>query len=730
MFCILKNKYYLCGEENNNKMGKVKIKEKAEVRVDWCDFPHNFSKDGEKNIRLEFSKKYNVDIKQIKVVQIPIKLNSKGERVIWTDGLVENVLNVENQHKLMKKWLENEKITDCDWDRIIEIDNKVNSEILYSINDTNCGVTWNPIKLHVENLLSFEKIDLDFNKYTGVVLVTSDPPNMGGKTNLTVDSMMFVCYGVTTKTDKNEELFNLFLNKNELMGYLIFEVNGVQYKIERTLKRKEKKDGSWGVTNKVSYYRVIDNDTEVELLDGEENINQEGEQARETNQIIKDVIGLKDDFETIICATSDTLTNLINPKVIGATERGKLLNKFIGIDVFEKKERVIRLIRSSFEKTMKSNIFNSSTLKDDNEKLIVRNVEIDKTIIEYNLNIDSLNVELKELNSTNDRLFSAKTNVDENIARIDPTSIQRIIDNTTTDGINKSKDKTEIEIKLNSLKDLTFDDVDYQNTLKVDKELAIEKSTINSEINRLNTEITTLTKASVCPTCHRDLDGVDNKPQIEKNNTKIQEFTLRLNEITNNLLPKNTNKLNDLNIIRNKISERDRLELNISKIEVDLLNLRDKLKTNKNTLKEFEKNKENIEKNNNLDIEITNIKSKIINKENNKQRILNDIEQLTSEKTQNIKKISENISIMEDIKIELDKLKYYNLYLSMVESKRGVGKIVLKDSLPIINHTINEILDDDVCDFEVELTLNNSNEVEILMLRDGVYSKIKGAAGS
>ena len=58
-----------------------------------------------------------------------------------------------------------------------------------------------------------------------------------------------------------------------------------------------------------------------------------------------------------------------------------------------------------------------------------------------------------------------------------------------------------------------------------------------------------------------------------------------------------------------------------------------------------------------------------------------------------------------------------------------MGKIVLKDSLPIINHTINEILDDEVCDFDVELILNNSNELEILMKRDEIYSKIKGASG-
>lgn len=708
----------------------MEIKKLSEIRLDWYDFPHNFSKEGEKNIRVQFANKYNVDLKQIKVLQIPIKLNSKGERIIWTDGLVENVLNIENQRNLMLKWLKNENIVNYDWERLIEIDNKVNSEINYSVNDNNCGVTWNPIKLHIENLLSFEKLDLNFNDYQGVVLVTSDPPNMGGKTNLTVDAIMFVCYGVTTKTDKNEDLFNLYLNKNELNGYLIFELNdGVKYKIDRTLKRKEKKDGTWSVTNKVSYYKIIDDSTEVELLDDDENVNQEGEQARETNKIIRDIIGLKEDFETIICATSDTLTNLINPKVIGATDRGKLLNKFIGIDIFEKKEKVIRLMRSSFEKTMKCNIFNSGTLAIEIDNLKNRNIDIKNLITENKQNVIKLETEIKDLNDTKDRLYSSKSTIDDNILSIDETSINRIINQTLTSGLEKSDKKKLLLADLDNLKDLSFNEVDYNKIINLDKEYSIEISNLNNEIKRLEIENISLEKNSTCPTCHRALEGVDNKPQINSNNKKIIELQNRLKLLKDELLPNNTKKLNEINIIRNKINERDRIELNISKIDVDLLNLRVTLKDNKQLLRDFEQNKENIEKNNNLDIEINNIKSKLSNKENNKQRLLTEIEQLFSEEKQNIEKIIDKSDLIKDIEIEQDKLKYLNLYLSIVESKRGVGKIVLKDSLPIINHTINEILDDEVCDFDVELILNNSNELEILMKRDGIYSKIKGASG-
>lgn len=708
----------------------MEIKKLSEIRLDWYDFPHNFSKEGEKNIRVQFANKYNVDLKQIKVLQIPIKLNSKGERIIWTDGLVENVLNIENQRNLMLKWLKNENIVNYDWERLIEIDNKVNSEINYSVNDNNCGVTWNPIKLHIENLLSFEKLDLNFNDYQGVVLVTSDPPNMGGKTNLTVDAIMFVCYGVTTKTDKNEDLFNLYLNKNELNGYLIFELNdGAKYKIDRTLKRKEKKDGTWSVTNKVSYYKIIDDSTEVELLDDDENVNQEGEQARETNKIIRDIIGLKEDFETIICATSDTLTNLINPKVIGATDRGKLLNKFIGIDIFEKKEKVIRLMRSSFEKTMKCNIFNSGTLAIEIDNLKNRNIDIKNLITENKQNVIKLETEIKDLNDTKDRLYSSKSTIDDNILSIDETSINRIINQTLTSGLEKSDKKKLLLADLDNLKDLSFNEVDYNKIINLDKEYSIEISNLNNEIKRLEIENISLEKNSTCPTCHRALEGVDNKPQINSNNKKIIELQNRLKLLKDELLPNNTKKLNEINIIRNKINERDRIELNISKIDVDLLNLRVTLKDNKQLLRDFEQNKENIEKNNNLDIEINNIKSKLSNKENNKQRLLTEIEQLFSEEKQNIEKIIDKSDLIKDIEIEQDKLKYLNLYLSIVESKRGVGKIVLKDSLPIINHTINEILDDEVCDFDVELILNNSNELEILMKRDGIYSKIKGASG-
>ena len=69
------------------------------------------------------------------------------------------------------------------------------------------------------------------------------------------------------------------------------------------------------------------------MSDGiEENL--EGEQRRETDKLIAETIGSYDDFMLTIVATAKNLEDLMETK---PTQRGRLLTKFIGLEVIEKK---------------------------------------------------------------------------------------------------------------------------------------------------------------------------------------------------------------------------------------------------------------------------------------------------------------------------------------------------------------------------------------------------------
>ena len=55
----------------------------------------------------------------------------------------------------------------------------------------------------------------------------------------------------------------------------------------------------------------------------------------------------------------------------------------------------------------------------------------------------------------------------------------------------------------------------------------------------------------------------------------------------------------------------------------------------------------------------------------------------------------------------------------MINSKDGIGKIVLKRGLPIINNEISRLLNG-ICDFKVELSIDENSKVCIDLIRDGV----------
>ena len=69
----------------------------------------------------------------------------------------------------------------------------------------------------LNNFLSFgENNFFPVDRYKGFTVVNSDPANQGGKTTLTIDAIKYLFFGTTTKTDKNEQIFNQYSSNNEL----------------------------------------------------------------------------------------------------------------------------------------------------------------------------------------------------------------------------------------------------------------------------------------------------------------------------------------------------------------------------------------------------------------------------------------------------------------------------------------------------------------------------------
>jgi DNA repair exonuclease SbcCD ATPase subunit len=54
--------------------------------------------------------------------------------------------------------------------------------------------------------------------------------------------------------------------------------------------------------------------------------------------------------------------------------------------------------------------------------------------------------------------------------------------------------------------------------------------------------------------------------------------------------------------------------------------------------------------------------------------------------------------------------------------------MVLRKTLPIINARLSQMLNE-VCDFDVEISIDERNDVKFFLIKDGKYSNLHGASG-
>ena len=83
--------------------------------------------------------------------------------------------------------------------------------------------------------------------------------------------------------------------------------------------------------------------------------------------------------------------------------------------------------------------------------------------------------------------------------------------------------------------------------------------------------------------------------------------------------------------------------------------------------------------------------------------------------------------LIDKIKQEMSYVRNWKIYLEMV-GKDGISKMVLRDVLPLINSRLRELLSD-VCDFDVEVGINDKNDVNFYLIKDGVYSDLASGSG-
>lgn len=698
----------------DKKTKLVDVPSKAQIRVDWQDYPENRTIDSVNRVKTYFSDKYGVPKTSIKINFIPILKNNAGKVIDLSDGIIDNIMDTAYQRGLFREWLKLNDVT-IDYERLCRLDDKIN-EILIDREEEDIRYRrWSIKKLWLNNFLSFgENNEIEYKNLNGLSVVNSLPANQGGKTIFTIDSLLFLFFGKTTKTETNSEIFNTFTNKDEVLVGGHIEIDGDEYIIERKLNRKQSKNGDYKVSSKLEFYRIFADGTEENL---------EGEQRRETDKLIADTIGSYDDFMLTIVATSKNLEDLMETK---PTHRGRLLTKFIGLEVIEKKEEINKSLMSDFKSKMKSNVYNTKELEleiEDFKNTIsenrITNKENDKILNEKILKI-------KEAQEKKEELLGKRYSIDEEIKKVNPVTLKKEIGDLTNTGVELKEKLEEITSQIKDIPKFSYDEDVHEEYRTEEKNLLVKKNGIESSITTIEKLIKDLKEGEICPTCKRALDEVDHSSEIKDNEKLLKEKQKELKKIVTNI-DKICYKLTKISEQKKNSDLYDKLGLSKDKTEIEIDRMRVDYREKTSLLKDYERNSIFIDENRKLESKILGYNQLIETLETEKDNIKTEIQNINNDTTNKEEKITENTNLIEQIKREEEVLKIFDVYNRMI-GKNGISKLVLSSVIPIINHELNRLLDE-VCDFEIQLEMNDKNEVDFLLIKNDVVKKLKSGSG-
>lgn len=721
---------------------KVEVPSSGKIKIVWNVFPYDYTDENKAAVRKLAATKYGVKESQVEVVPHVRNLNSTEENE-ETRKELNDLCNPENQVSLFKKYIDTYEIEGVDFETIKQINADVDSQIEYGKYERYKKYRLKWIKW--DNFLSYgEDNFFNFETLEGLVLLNGYPANQTGKTTFAIDLIHFLLFGKPSegKADVNAKIFNKFTKATQVKVEGCLNIDGTDYVIRRTLTRPAKFTEKSKISGTLEYFKVEGDNTytalnEYDSANADASLN--AESVTQTNKAIKDAIGKETDFDMIICATMKNLDELIDK---GDTERGKLMTRWLGLDVIDDKFKVAKTVHEQQTVNYVSRVKNK-------EVLIQRTQELN-AVIENNkqaigicdTNIESLNQTIESKTAEMHAIAGQKTAIDEELLKYDSVTLNSKLNALVEEGKEvgaaiKAKDaeiqETQEKVNLQQKAIEDFGPVNFEM-----KQLTDATSAANSKANEINLLLShykdvekrmlELKHGEFCPTCKQKLLNVDNTALIAECTAEMTAITekgkalreekkaldQKLEEVKavalkSEQLNKLTNGLTSLQLQINK------QQLAKSALELELSNKRTLYKETQALIDKYNSNKEAIDKNAELDRQILNMQTLLAGY--NKDLLLQTSTKAGLEKeiSASEKEIAQNDTDIETISKEEKMEDNWKVYLEML-GKNGVAKMEVRELTPIINIKLKEMLAD-VVDFDVEVNVTDKNEVVFNLVR-------------
>jgi len=637
--------------------------------------------------------------------------------------ILGNIDDKNYQASLIKEYLKTKlNITDQRFiDEIIKINDEMNDSI--KKDDFARNIRWTPIKFEWDNMFSYgEKNIIDFTKMKDLVGLFA--ANASGKSSV-FSAMTFCLFDKCEREYKAVNIMNV--QKTEFSCKFEFEIDGKRYFI----KRDGKADKKGKVKVDVRFWKV-ENGQEIDL---------NGEQRKDTNEIIREYLGSYDDF---VLTSLSVQSGKNNASIIdmGDADRKDLFSQFMGLTVFDR-------LYTEANECLKEQIIALRTYKNDDytQKLVDYTNLLGQAEGVYRDESDVL-VEIGKNRESIQQLILSETKklikLDEDIPILSKSESLR--DEVKIYVVNSKDNILNIENKIKNLSGQlatvglevsALESKDVNTVYKIYQDLLVKKKDINNEREKMKlnyeNDIKICKKAESleydpsCSYCIKNAGKIATEAEeAKKRITKLKEKALYLKgeeesidkQITESSWSFDANiRHMELLKTRNDLKDKQLLENNtLSRLRQNLTKFEEEVKLHERNIELYNKNIESMRINEDINKQIDSYKKSLSDKEylyKVKNKSVMDVNSKISVCKNQISEINRKIG---QIKVVEQKYKLYEAYCQAV-SRDGIPFDVITATVPEIQNEVNNILSQ-ITDFTSLFETDGKNIIPYIVYDD------------
>ena len=294
------------------------------------------------------------------------------------------------------------------------------------------------------------------------------------------------------------------------------------------------------------------------------------------------------------------------------------------------------------------------------------------------------------------------------------------------EGKRNNEELSALEKEVEEIGDVEYSDSEYKALSSKKDQLTNEIAAVKAEMINKKKEAQALANDEYCPTCHQKWPNRDNSAAIARLQEEYAEdcqkgvqLKAQKDEIVESM--------NALEATREKYLSKAQKEIKIGALKNKRTNLLADYNKLKKIANDYKDNKDTIQKNSQIDAQVNVLKVNIESYHATIRRLESESVAAQKDIDANNETIRQKESYIKRIEQEIELEKTWRLYLSMV-GKDGISKMVLRSTIPTINSELDKLLCD-VADFKIELEVNDKNDIEFWLVRDGVKTRLAGGSG-